>query len=514
MRWNSAALAGVLLCGTGTGTGAALAAQEAPLSAIDWLSQAVAVPRPSTPATGAPEAAPFEVIDARPIGAPPKAAAGLIAPRAHGLPVDLWAGASGQDIARAIAAQPARQLAAGRALLTTLLLAELDEPTGGDGITGSDADAVLFLARIDKLLEWGALDRAEALLEQAGPDTPGTFARWFDISLLTGYEDRACAAMLATPDMAPTLPARIFCLARNGDWPAAALTLETAATLGDIPTGEAELIARFLDPELFEGEPDLPAPNPMTPLAFKMREATAQPRPARALPPAFAWADLSPFAAWRAQLLAAERLARTGAVAPGRLMALYAGHKPSASGGLWDRVAAVQALDVALLAGDPEAAARALPAAWTAMRAADLAMPFASYFAPRLDTVPTDGAARTALMEITLLGPDPGKAAARFQARDAEEAFLLGLATGTVTDTARHPMAAALATGFSGTLPDGEIARLVAAGRNGEALLAALAALTPTSDPTGFAAALAYLDQIGRTGTARRAALERVLVAS
>lgn len=480
-----------------------LPAQEAPLSAIDWLSEAV---RGTQPPTLAPaEAAPLEPVLAQPLGTPPKDAAGLIAPAIHGLPRDLWAGSGTTALARAIAAQPADQLPAARALLFTLLLAELDPPPG------SGAGDTLFLARVDKLLDLGALDRAEALLEQAGPDTPAAFARWFDVSLLTGYESRACAAMLAVPQMAPTLPARIFCLARAGDWPAAALLLETGAALGEIPPAEADLIARFLDPELFAGEPDLPAPARMTPLAFKMREATALPRPARVLPPAFAWADLSPFSPWRAQLLAAERLARSGAVAPGRLMALYAGHRPAASGGLWDRVAAVQALDVALLAGDPDDAAAALPPAWEAMRAARLAVPFARHAAPRLDVIDPDGPARAALLEIALLGGDPA-AADRFDARDAAEALVLGLARGAVPEDAPHPLAGILRTGLGGPVPEGPIARLAAEGKRGEALLAALAALTPASDPTDFAAALAFLHSAGQAARARQAALERVLL--
>ncbi|MBL4558338.1 MAG: hypothetical protein JKP98_18555 [Rhodobacteraceae bacterium] len=51
-------------------------AQEAPLSAIDWLSEAVADPV----ARQAETPAPIEPVDARPIGAPPRDAAGLIAP--------------------------------------------------------------------------------------------------------------------------------------------------------------------------------------------------------------------------------------------------------------------------------------------------------------------------------------------------------------------------------------------------------------------------------------------------
>jgi hypothetical protein len=496
--------AAALVLGLASGVDGRATAQETPLSAIDWLSEAVARPEPSPDIAPAP----VEPVEARALDAPPKDAAGLIAPESHGLPMDLWSGMDAVSVARAIAAQPVDQLPSAREALFTVLLAELDPPA-----TETRANEAVFLARIDKLLEFGALDRAEALLEQAGPDTPATFSRWFDVSLLTGYEDRACAAMLAAPQMAPTLPARIFCLARGGDWAAAALLLETATALGRIEPADADLIARFLDPELFAGERDLPPPDRLTPLVFKMRDATAQPRPSHALAPAFAWADLSPYAPWRAQLLAAERLSRTGAITPGRLMALYAAHRPAASGGLWDRVAAVQALDVALLAGDGDAAARALPRAWEVMHAAGLGAAFARHAAPRLGLIAAEGAARKALIEVTLLGA-PAEDATRFTPRDRHEALLLDLGRGRVDATAPHPLAPALAAGLSGPPPvDGPIGRLAASGQHGAALLAALAALTPTSDPADFATALAYLRAAGRPELARRAALERVLLA-
>jgi hypothetical protein len=54
------------------------------------------------------------------------------------------------------------------------------------------------------------------------------------VTLLTGTEHDACAILRSQPALAPTLPARVFCLARNGDWNAAVLTLNTARALGDV----------------------------------------------------------------------------------------------------------------------------------------------------------------------------------------------------------------------------------------------------------------------------------------
>ncbi len=110
------------------------------------------------------------------------------------------------------------------------------------------AEGALFLARVDKLLDLGALEPAQALIEQADPDTAPLFRRWFDVALLTGTEDYACDAMRSTPSIAPTFSARIFCLARTGDWPAAALSLNTHRVLGDINPQEEALVVPLSGP--------------------------------------------------------------------------------------------------------------------------------------------------------------------------------------------------------------------------------------------------------------------------
>ena len=57
---------------------------------------------------------------------------------------------------------------------------------------------VLLLARIDKLLDIGALDQAAGAARRGGPEEPELFRRAFDVALLTGTEDRACVTMRAT----------------------------------------------------------------------------------------------------------------------------------------------------------------------------------------------------------------------------------------------------------------------------------------------------------------------------
>ena len=131
---------------------------EAPLSAIDWLSQSVATPAvaavPPEPAVSG-NALPSDVA-VTVIGSPSPDAVGLLSSQVTGLPRNLWGLGLTDEIAALITKERADTLPALQQLLITILVAETDAPadSGGSG--------VLLLSRIDKLLEMGALDQAEA----------------------------------------------------------------------------------------------------------------------------------------------------------------------------------------------------------------------------------------------------------------------------------------------------------------------------------------------------------------
>ncbi len=305
-------------------------AEGAPMSAIDWLSDSLAMPRvprgqavvpsiiePEVTVAALPEVITVTGLDSGPVAD----AVGLLPSRVTGLPNTLWGGSSAPSLARRISVLDAELLPALQHLLYTLLLAEVAPPTGGDGAT-------LFLARVDKLLEMGALDQAAALLERAASDSPEILRRRFDVALLLGEEQAMCERLAQAPELSPTYQTRIFCLARAGDWAGAALLLGTGRALGLIPAADAELFERFLDPDLFEGEPPLDMPLHPTPLTFRMYEAIGESIPVAALPLAFVHSDLRPNIGWKARIEAAERLARTGAVSQNQLLGLYTERRP------------------------------------------------------------------------------------------------------------------------------------------------------------------------------------------
>ncbi len=373
---------------------------QQPLSASDWLSGSVRgpdressawrpgdAPPPGLPGAPGPKpvAATGEVgsVQVTRLGNGNPDAAGIATPRKTGLPPDLWQGSSAETLAGLILRTPAR-LPAMNALLDRVLTTQLIPPHD------AAPQGALFLARADRLLDAGAVDRAQALLTAAGPSHPEIFRRLFDIALLKGDEGQACGIMNTTPGIAPSFAARIFCLAQTGDWAAAAISLHGAESLGLLDDRQAVLLTHFLDDAYVDSNEMLPPAGRVTPLDFRIHEAIGQPLPTSSLPIAFAHSDLRPNNGWKARLEAAERLARAGAMPPALLRSLYTEQSPAASGGVWERAGAMRTLEAALASGDPSPA---LPPAFDEFRKAGMADVLAAMIAADL---PQGGEGRSA----------------------------------------------------------------------------------------------------------------------
>lgn len=497
-----------------------------PLSAIDWLSDrtllpqtaphlpqtgtGIALPRPDLPTEPAvTDSAIAPDVSVIPLEAPGLDAVGLLPARISGLPLNLWRGSRTDDLVGLIDQPTRAALPAMQALLYTVLLAEADAPRD------AGRDSRLLQARIDSLMRLGAVEPAQAMLERAGPTHPALFSRWFDATLLTGAEDTACAALLRQPALSPSYAAHIFCEARRGNWQDAMLTLDTAVALDMLPQIEGDLLMRFMDPELFEDAPLPRAPVRPSPLVFRLYEALGEPLPTAPLPRAFAVAELRDTSGWRAQIEAAERLASTGALAPNRLLGLYSARSPAASGGLWDRVAAVQNFDAAMRSGASDAVARALPSVWAAMQAADLGVAFASLYSPALIQIPLDGPAAALAYRIALLGPNYEKAAQMMGADQPAQGFATAVAQGQIAALrADGALQQAILDGFASTGAPDAMRALIAEDRLGETILRTILMIQRAAqgDLVELADGLATLRHVGLEDVARRAALQLLLL--
>ncbi|UWQ89410.1 hypothetical protein K3727_11270 [Rhodobacteraceae bacterium M382] len=484
---------------------------QTPLSVIDWLE----------PSTGGPNLPPTILLEppvsnsvlSPQIQVTPLEALldpiGIVSSAATGLPIDLWRGSDPQVLSRLIDRVPVQHYPAMQSLLYTVLLSEARPPSNV-----ADADTIL-LARLDRLMALGAVDPAQALAQQADPaGNTARFARWFDTTLLTGDEDVSCNTLISKPYLAPDDRSRIFCMARSGDWETAALLLETAHALGTLPPPDLALLDRFLSPGIFEDAPPLSAPSTPDPLTFRLYETIGERLPTTQLPRSFAAADLRDVAGWKAQLEAAERLTRIGALNPNQLLGLYTDRRPAASGGIWDRVDAVQRFDTALRTGSADAVSKTLPKVWKAMQQAGLEVAFADLFGDQLARIDLQGPAGTLAWRIRLLSTS--YEAAALMPAQGSDVFLVGLALGSpksaYATTARDQ---AISRGFS---PDSRVSqdlqRLLADGRLGEAILRTMEMFDRGAQGNlqDLSDAIAGFRAVGLEDTARRASLQLLLL--
>ena len=474
-----------------------------PLSAIDWLSQSVEdTPNPVVNEPSASSGALAPEVTVTPLGEPNQSYVGLLPPDVSGLPHDLWRFSDEATIIALTQAETMSSLPALQDFLTVMMLAEVDAPINGE------THGPLFLSRVDKLLELGAIDQAQALLTQSEPRTPELFRRWFDVALLNGSEDAACDLMQARPAVAPTYPARIFCLARANEWTVAALTLNTHRVLGDVTDEEEQLLSRFLDPDLYEGEANLSPPERISPLVFRMREAIGEGLTTQSLPLAFAHADLRHTTGWKARLEAAERLSRAGVLDPNVLQALYTSRTPSASGGVWERVKAFQRFDNAVQNRAPDDILDWLEPAWSAMKEIKAEVAFATLFAADLQSVPQNALTQT----IGLLSHDYDKVS---DAGGDHNAFALMVAQGTLPQSPpRNAKQRAVFAAFSNSKATDVFEDLLTQNKHGEAMLRAIAVFNTglNGDPQSVTEALTVFRRAGHDGFAHRAALQYLLL--
>jgi hypothetical protein len=508
-RWCGLLAGAAFAC---AGAAAPVSAED-PMAAIDWLRETLVAPElgelhPVTP----PEDADDDAITMRPLDQVRPDAVGLFPAERVGLARDFWGPRTAGELAPLVAALPVDTLPALRVLAYRLLLAEFEAPAGADETEGSP----LLAARIDKLYEYGALDQALAVLETLDSREAGMKLRWLEIALLLGDEEPVCARVLARGTEFPFEPGRIYCLARSGDWDAAEEAWDAAED--GLPEPYDALLARFLEVEgHYEAEPFAPGalPAQLSPLAWRIMEAIGEPVATHGLPVAFAHADLRGTIGWRAQIEAAERLVRTGALSPNRLLGLYTERAAAASGGMWDRVRAVQRLDDALTRRDTAAAGAALVVAWERMAAAELEPALAVLFAEALRDLPLEGEAADVARKIGYLSDDYEAVALDEAGTGARARLLAAVARGLAPDPedARDPVEAAVAEAFGPApdLPPDALDRL-AEGERGAEVLRLLARIDDGSDPRMLGEGLALLRHLGFEDIARRAALQALIL--
>lgn len=500
---------------------AGAAQAEPPDSAIDWLSDIIDNP-PNfviTPPSSGQRPHVDGGITITSLDLVSRDAAGLLPPDVTGFPVNLWGTATAQQVIDMLSSHQPNGVPALHGLFRQVLLAQADPPAGATLVISP------LLVRLDRLFEIGALDEAETLIKLAGVTEPEIFRRWFEISLLGSRTNAVCKALTAAPALSDDIATRVICLARNGDWNAAAITLSLAASIGDLPRDQEEMLIRFLDPELFEGVNDPDIPEPLTPIGFFLREALGMPRPQTGLPLAYLNVDLGLRTPPRLRMAAGEKLVQSAAIPPTLLFAAYRGGRAASSGGIWGRAEAVQRLDRALVGDDDVELAEALEAAYIAFSDAGLLAALADEYADALAHHSPGPALEPVAPRIRRLLLLTGAPIAAWIGEDDVEAPAMELARILASNIPviglspyDDPLLGAIHAAFAGLKPErSDIDALLTLAKNGqvgEVILTAASLLSSGSDgdPIDLHEGLFLLRQIGLETTARKIALQILLI--
>jgi hypothetical protein len=302
---------------------------------------------------------------------------GLLPIYVTGIPTTIWKNSNFDDLKYSLKKMPTFSYSPIQELVYSLLLAEARPPLDEPG-------RYAFLeVRLNKLLKYGAVDPAIALIERASPVPESMMPLLFDISLLSSNNLPVCDPIFQNTKNKDLQAELIYCYARKGDWLTAHLILKTEEVLGDLSSQEVSLLDRYLEVD-FDVDLNalLPPPELITPLEYRLYEAIGEPIPAEYLPIQYSQSDLSGENGWRAQIIAAERLSSTGAIPGNQILGIYTNNSPGVSGGIWERVKAVSDLDKALKTeGNVE---KHFQAAWKIFKQTDQVTVFAKLFGLRV----------------------------------------------------------------------------------------------------------------------------------
>ncbi|MEP4195848.1 MAG: hypothetical protein ABJL99_09460 [Aliishimia sp.] len=523
MRQNKRKILGLFFSTVCCFVGASLplyaqSSQANPLSAIDWLTkntpqtgvvQPVAQPAPTISEPPIARSGSIPEVTVAPLGAATQRRLGLLPFSVTGLPAQMWTGSDAASLSFALRNATSQRIPAAQELILMLMLAEADD------LRPEAAGLTWLEARVDALMELGAIEPALSLVQQADPiRSKSLFSRWLTLALLAKQEAAPCAALVETPRLAPDETFRIYCTARNGDFDTASLLFGTAAALDLLPSSKETLLARFLDPDLFEDEAMPRAPVRPDALTFRLFEAAGEPLSTAPLPRAFAHADLSEDAGWKAQLEAAERLARAGVLPSNKLLGLYSDRDAAASGGIWDRVDALQDFEAALQDADPGKVSNALPAMWRGMQAARLEVVFSDLFAQDLAKLTLDGPAANIAHRMELLSRSYETAPLPVTP-DKRARYLASVAIGEPdANLADTEMANSVANAFGPQSVPSPGLREMEPTNVGAALLQVLKLLADAGrgDLSALQTALTDLRALGLEDMARRVALQMLIL--
>ena len=213
---------------------------------------------------------------------------GLISIERTKFPGDLWSNSNERVLSEKINTMPKLSLASTNKTFKRLLLVDANPPLNSIGM--KNMGNAFLLSRIDQLINLGALDEAEEMLNYIKEPSIEFMKRKIEVAALNGRISKTCELANKYPNFKGMLQFKIICLVRKNDWQAAALAFTVGSSLKQFNQKEEQLLLNFLDPDIQSDYTYEVAISDLSPTNFYLMHGKKELIPPDVLPNKYAYA--------------------------------------------------------------------------------------------------------------------------------------------------------------------------------------------------------------------------------
>ncbi len=173
---------------------------------------------------------------------------GLISIERTKFPSDLWSNSSEKVLSEKLNSMPNLTLTTTKKIFKRLLLVDAKPPLNSIGV--KNMGSLFLLSRIDQLINLGAIDEVEEILNYIKKPSVELMKRKIQVASLNGRLTKTCDLANKYPNFEGMLQFKIICLVRKNDWQAAVLAFTVGSSLKQFDEKEKQLLLNYLDPDI------------------------------------------------------------------------------------------------------------------------------------------------------------------------------------------------------------------------------------------------------------------------
>ncbi len=246
---------------------------------------------------------------------------GLISIERTKFPSDLWRNSSEKVLSEKLTSMPNLTLTSTNKIFKRLLLVDAKPPLNSIGV--KNMGYLFLLSRIDQLINLGAIDEVEEILNYIKEPSVELMKRKIQVASLNGRLAKTCDLANKYPNFEGMLQFKIICLVRKSDWQAAALAFTVGSSLKQFDEKERKLLLNYLDPDIQTNSLYDVEINDLSPTSFYLMHGKKELIPPDILPNKYAYAFSLFGSPPKIRIKSMEQLAAKYVVNSNTLFSLY-----------------------------------------------------------------------------------------------------------------------------------------------------------------------------------------------